>query len=471
MGENSGEPVTFGKKELKKLKKEIEGKALVPGNWGYDRASEVWDSTGFKQHPALTVVPKKAADIQVAVSFAREHNLPIAVQSGGHGHPHPANEAMFINFEKMTAIEVDKEKALARLEPGVLLKDLVKEAYKHDLAPLSGFSQSVGVTGYMLAGGISWLTRKYGAGASSIRAVELVTADGFFRRVTETEDPDLFWGLRGAGANYGVVTALECALYPHKEVFGGHVVYPVKDVKEVLDAYVDFTRTAPPELTSAVRITPFPFGEILPEPEAGKTAVIIMACYCGDPGEGERLLLPLRTIVKPLRDSFKKMPFSKVGKISDDPPVAPPFHLYSDGGALTSLTSADLENIEKVAGNPDSGIAVTEIRHLGGALAAQPEGEMAFSFREPNFYIYMQAAAPHPENLAKSRASMDHLLESLKPSMPGRLLLNFIDGFGKVGLDRTKAAYYPVTFERLRDLKSRYDPANVFRFNHNIPPR
>lgn len=470
MSENLDQPILFDKEKLQQLREQVSGDVLVPGDPGYEEGCQVWDHAVFKQHPALIVLPLNVEDVRAAVLFARENDLPIGVQSGGHGHPVPANNALFINFKRMTGLKVDPAAATVRFEPGVLAMDLVKEAARYDLVPVGGFAASVGVTGLMLGSGIGWLARLYGSGPNSIRAVELVTAKGDILHVGANNNPELFWGMRGAGANFGVVTALECKLYPGKEFYGGGVTYPVAKAKEILAAYLKFTETVPRELTTALRFMHFPPVEQIPEPLRGKATVTLMGCYSGNLAAGEAALAPLRSLDTPIMDTFGVMAYSDIAKVANDPVQAPPVYVYSNAGGVTAFTDADIENLVAIAGNPESGVMLLEIRHLGGALADQNENDLAFVYPDPAYFMFIQATAPKRELLGKGRQAVETIMQNLKPSMPGKLMLNTIDSTEGLKLNRTMAAYPPNSFPRLRRLKDEYDPDNIFRFNNNIPP-
>lgn len=462
-------PITFDAKRLETLRAKLKGSVLIPGDEGYDKARLTWDVKTFDQHPAVVVLPAATSDVQAAVSFAREYDLPIAVQGGGHGHPYPADDALLVNFANMTTIHIDAE--AARVEPGVLFKALVQAAHANGLAPLNGFAASVGVVGYMLGGGIGWLARQYGSGAGSIRAVELVTTDGNILQVNESSHPDLLWGLRGGGGNFGIVTSLECALYPVKEIFAGQVVYPIEQGKEVLDAYFKWTETVPDELTSAVRITHFPPSPDLPPPLRGASVMTVMASYNGEAAQGEALLSPMRSLGKALLDTFALIPYSQVSTIANDPDDALPLFLYNESNAFQTFASRDIETLLDIAGNPASGIFQVEIRQLGGALARQPEDAMAFNCRDAKFYLNVQALAPAPDQLREGKRSIATLMQALRPDMMEETLINFVEsGSGDVGPYLTRAAYSPANYQRLRALKERYDAKDIFRFNHNIAP-
>jgi len=461
------QPIIFDLTHLQTLRTRLQGRALVPGDEGYDSARQTWDAKTFDQHPAIIVLPAVTSDVLAAVTFAREHNLPIAVQGGGHGHPYPADGALLVNFANMTGVQIHAETATARVEPGAKGRDVVQAAHHYGLAPLNGLAATVGIVGYLLSGGIGWLARQYGPGAGSIRSAELVTADGHLLQVNENSHPDLLWGLRGGGGNFGIVTALEFALYPVNEIFGGQVVYPIAQGKDVLNAYVQWVKTVPDELTSALRIMHFPPIPALPAALRGKSVILVMACYNGEAREGEALLQSMRTVGTPLLDTFAQIPYSQVATISNDPPEAPPVFFHTESAALQDLSQGDIEMLVDIAGNPASGIRLVEMRQLGGALARQSEDAMPFGPYLATWYIGVVAAAPSPDLLTKGKRAIATMMQALSPETTGEVLLGLA---GNASLDLTRAAYSPANYRRLLALKDRYDPQNTFRFNHNIPP-
>lgn len=459
--------VKFDKTHLQELRARLKGSALVAGDEGYDTACLTWDAKTFAQHPAIVVLPGVVADVQAAVRFAGEYNLPIAVQGGGHGHPYPADGALLVNFAHMTGVQVNAEAATARVEPGAKGSDVVQAAYPYGLAPLNGLAATVGIVGYLLSGGIGWLARQYGPGAGSIRSAQLVTAEGELLQVNEESHPDLLWGLRGGGGNFGIVTEIEFALYPVSTVFGGQVVYPIAHGQDVLDTYSRWVKTTPDELTSVLRIMHFPPVPAIPPALRGQSAIIVMACYNGEAQEGEALLQPMRTIGTPLLDTFATLPYSQIATISNDPPVAPPFFFHTESVALRDLSQRGIEALLDLAGNPATGIRLAEMRQLGGALARQPEEAMPFGARRAALYLGVVAAAPTPDLLTGGKQSIATLMQVLAPEKTGEVLLGLAGG---ASLELTQAAYSPTNYQRLVALKDRYDPRNVFRFNHNIPP-
>jgi len=462
------QPIIFNPTRLQTLRTRLQGSVLVPGDEEYDTARQTWDAKTFDQHPAIIVLPTVAADVVAAVTFAQEYNLPIAMQGGGHGHPHPADGALLVNFANMTRVQIHAETVTARVEPGATQGDVIQAAHPYGLAPLNGLAPTVGIVGYLLGGGVGWLTRQYGPGAISIRSVELVTADGHLLQVDENSYPDLFWGLRGGGGNFGIVTALEFALYPVNEIFGGQVVYPIAQGKDILNAYVQWVKTVPDELTSALRVMHFPSRPALPPTLRGKSVVVMMACYNGGEKAGEALLQPMRTVGTPLLDTFAQIPYSQVATISNDPSEAPPVFYYTESGAFQDVSPNDVETLLGAAGNPASGIYMVEIRQFGGELTRQPEAAMPFSLRQATLYLSALAVAPSPDMLEGGKQAIATMMQTLSPGMTGEDLINL--GSENDSHDLTRAAYSQENYRRLVALKDKYDPENIFRFNHNIPP-
>jgi len=481
----SSRPLPFSSTQLEALRARVNGRVFVPGDDGYDTARQTWNVTTFDQRPAIVAMPSIAADVASAVDFAREHDLPIAVQSGGHGHPRPANDALLVNFVNMRGVRITSAAALsdspgrsraagtARVEAGAKWSDVIAAAHPHGLAPLNGFAGTVGVSGYTLGGGIGWLVRQYGAAAGSLRSADVVTADGRLLQVDDWNHSDLFWGLRGGGGNFGIVIAFECDLYPVKEIFGGFVAYPLAQGKEArakqaLRAYAQWTKTVPDTLTSAVRLVHYPPAPAIPEPLRGASAIAIMACSTGSGADGEALVEPLRSLGTPLLDTFRTMPYAQIATIASDPPEAPPLFTFTNGGGLSDMSSDVIDALLRIAGDRAAGIFVVEARHVGGALARQPEDAMPFGFRSP-WFVSALATAPSPPALEGGKRSVAALFEALAPALTGELLINSLDP-STTSPNVTRAAYSEENYRRLVALKDKYDPANVFRFNHNIPP-
>jgi hypothetical protein len=459
--------------ELKGLRSHLAGEAFVPGDAGYDQASLNWEPL-FRQQPSMVVLPVTTADVVAAVRFARKFGLPIGIQAGGHGHPFQAEDlqregAMLINFARMKNLQIDPLLTTARVEPGVVWSEVISLASQYGLAPLSGFASGVGVTGYLLGGGFGWLVRQYGLGAGSIRSLEMVTAEGYVLQVSPNNHPDLFWGLRGGGGNFGIVTSLEFALYPVKEVFGGQVIYPIEESWKVFPAYLEWVKTVPETLTSTFRTFQFPPVPEVPPILQGKTVAMVLGCYNGSEAEGTTLFQPMRTLATPLLDTFARLPYSQIGTISNDPDVVPPLQFYNSHTTLHKFSPDKVRGFLEIITNPEAGLFEVELRHLGGMLARIPEDEMATSLCDVNFSLYALAAAPTAELLERGRESVTKIIQALPSDASVSVLFNAL-AFNDIGPERTRAAFTSNNYQRLVALKNRYDPYNVFHFNNNILP-
>jgi hypothetical protein len=464
---SSARPSPIAPARIQALRDQVTGGVFLPGDDGYDAARQTWNRTTFEQRPAIVVTPATADEAAATVSFAREHDLAIAAQGGGHGHPKPADDALLVNFARMKAVEITAA-GTARVQAGALWREVIAAAHPHGLAPLNGFAGSVGVAGYTLGGGVGWLVRQYGAAAGSLRSADVVTADGRLLQVSDGSHRDLFWALRGGGGNFGLVTSFEFALYPVREVFGGFVAYPLALGRQALIAYAEWARSVPETVTSAVRLMHYPPVPLIPEPLRGASAVVLMACSTGAPAAGDALVAPLRSLGTPLLDTFRAMPYTEIASIASDPPEAPPLFTFGQGGGLRELSADVIDAALRIAGDRTAGIFLVEARHAGGALLRQAEDAMPFRFRSP-WFISALAAAPAPGALETGKRSVAALFDAWTPALTGEVLINAIDP-ASAGPELTRAAYSDAHYQKLVAIKETYDPANVFRFNHNIMP-
>jgi hypothetical protein len=253
-----------------------------------------------------------------------------------------------------------------------------------------------------------------------------------------------------------------------KEIFGGFVAYPLAVGTKALSTYAQWTTIVPDTLTSAVRVVHYPPAPAIPEPLRGASAIVIMACYTGSTADGEALLRPVRSIGTPLLDTFRPMPYVEIATIASDPPEAPPLFTFTNGGGLRDMSPAVIDALLRIAGDRDAGIFMVELRHAGGALTRQPEDAMPFSFRSP-WLMTALATASKPHELEHGKRSVAALIDALPPALTGEVLINTVDP-ANAEPHFTRAAYSDETYRKLVALKDIYDPANVFRFNHNIPP-
>ena len=462
----------FDRSTLEELGAGLRGAAYVPGEEGYDEARKAWNLNAH-QHPELVVMAAGAADVIAAVRLARDEGLGVGVMATGHGVVSPCDGGVLINTSRMKGVRVDPEARTARVEPGALWTDVIPEAQVFGLAGLVGSSSIVGVVGYTMGGGFGWLGRKYGFHADSMREADVVSADGELLKVSAYEHPDLFWGLKGGGGNFGIVTSMEFALYPLTTVYGGNLFYALEQAAEVLDLYSRWVDTLPDEMTTAIAFMNFPSLPAFPEPLRGKSFISVRGCYCGDPVEGgEELLGPWRGFGEPQVDTFRVMPHQQMDMISMNP--VDPIGAYTHVELLGELSPESINKLVELAGvESESPLVTLELRQLGGALARPPADLSPIGRRDSRFLMYGIGFSPTPEETPEvAQRLQEHLAfvaDEMRPYKTGATFVNFLV-LGDWNPERTRASYSPEDWERLVELKDRYDPNNLFRFNRNIPP-
>ncbi len=421
----------------------IRGAVYLPGDHGYDEQRRPL-SPAIDPRPAMVVEATERADVRAAIVAAREYCLPFAVQATGHGTYVPSDGGILLKTAGMAAVLVDPDRAIARVGPGARWSQVIAAAAPFGLVPLSGSAPSVGVTGFTLGGGVGWLSRRYGFAADSVVRAEVVTADG--RLVTASADrhPDLFWALRGGGANFGVVTALEFRLYPVAHVYGGISYFAADRGAETIQRYREWAAGAPDELSTAVLLTRVPEIPEIPEPLRGRRALAIKALYAGEAGDAERHLAPLRAVAGPaLVDGYRSMTYSQAAM--GGTPAR-----YLD--LLDELPDALIDLIVGAAAGADSPVSTVEIRHWSGAMGRPVEDAGPTGHRASPFSLIIDGANPR-------------LAAALRPHGNGGAFLNFLSDPA-----RTETAYTAENYRLLREVKKAYDPDNFFCINHNIPP-
>lgn len=448
---------------VQQLGQQVKGSIFTAGEEGYEKTR--W---GFNlsndQHPAVILVAQDAADVIAGVRFAAEAGLNIAVKSTGHGMQLPANDALLVVTSAMKGVSVNVEAQTVRAEAGAVWKDVVDVVSPHGLAPLLGSSPHVGVVGYTLGGGIGWLARKYGLAADSVRSIDVVTADGVLRRASPTENNDLFWGLLGGGGNFGVVTAIEFNLYPVATLYGGFLLYPGEPAHDALRFYRDWTKSLPDELTSSIAVIKIPDMPQMPDAIRGKTHIFMRAAYIGDASEGASYIQKWLDWNSPSQNTFREMPFSDVGTISNDP--VDPTAGYGSNEMFDELSDEAISIIVRHATNKQSPIILHELRHAGGAVTRAAADSNAIGNREAQFFFQLGGPLFTPDAKAASMAYIQQIKTDLQASLRGGVYLNFMSG-SEAG-SRAKDAYLPETFDRLLALKAKYDPENQFRFSYQL---
>ena len=460
------EPIASG--AVQRLRREIRGTVIRPGDVDYDTAKRVWNAS-VVHDPVAVVRPRDEADIAQGVLIARDAGLPLAVRSGGHSSAGygTVDGGVVIDLSGLRGMSVDARERTAWVQPGLSWGDYSRQAHEFGLATPAGDSGSVGVGGLTLGGGVGWLVRKHGLAADSLLSADVVTADG--RRVTASSDshPDLFWALRGGGGNFGIVTGLRFRLHPVETVLGGAIVYPATDA--VLRELVEVAPAAPDELTTislAMPAPPFPF---IPPEVQGQPAVVILVCYAGapdDPDSGQRAIDPLRRLggQKPLAEMVGPMPYPELFNFTVVGAISRPHALRA--GFMHALDDATIDAVLDHIRRPTSPMSFVQLRVLGGAMARVPADATAFAHRDKPLLLTMVNAWDDPGDGHRHTSWVDSLWRRVAPRTDGAYA-NFLEDEGK---DRVRAAFTPESYARLAEVKRRYDPDNLFRRNPNIRP-
>ncbi|SNY65453.1 FAD-binding oxidoreductase [Paractinoplanes atraurantiacus] len=423
------------------------GPVFRPGDAGYDAHRAGWQRA-FASRPALIVAAARSDDVRKAVLTAREHALPFAVQATGHGTLASTDGGLLLKTTALDRVEIDPQRRVARVGPGAVWADVNRAAARYGLAGLAGRCSTVGVTGYTLGGGQSWLSRTFGFAADSVVRADVVTADGVARTVSADEHPDLFWALRGGGGNFGVVTSLEFRLYPVRRVFSGMSLYPLERAPATLAAYREWALDEPEAMNTAVLL--------IREPSSGRRLLAIRAFHHGD--DGHRVLAPLLAAAgRPLLDAYKMRSFPDASDATNGPDV-PPMALRQEIELFRTLPDEVLDAIV-AAGAPDSPLGFVELRHWGGAMARPGPDAGPAGHRDVPFSV--MAVAPSPVG----NEALDRLSTRLRPHATGGSFLTLL-----TDPSRTRDAFTATNYARLAAVKRVWDPGNFFLLGHNIPP-
>ena len=447
---------------VKALKSDLRGALFFPDDNGYDDARTVWNGM-IDRRPALIVRCAGVADVINCVNFARTHSLLLSVKGGGHNVPGNAvcDGGLMIDLSQMRSVVVDPDRRIARAEPGVIWADFDHETQAFGLATTGGVVIDTGIAGLTLGGGIGWLGSKYGLTCDNLLAVDIVTADGQFRTASATQNPDLFWAVRGGGGNFGVVVSFQYQLHPVSTVLGGLLIYPFEKARESLQVYSDFCKKAPDELNT--------FGGLLTVPDVGP-AVGIIVCYHNDDAleEGEKVLRPLREIGSPVVDDIRPMSYTELQHITA------PFALPERRNYMKSFMVEDINEplidtlIESFTRVPSPFSAVT-FQQLGNAVNRVDKEATAFNHRDARYELLIQSIwLDQAEDEAHIQWARELAAESLSLT-GGSDYVNHMGTEAEEGSNRIQAAFGS-NYQRLVTVKQKYDPTNLFCHNQNIKP-
>jgi enamine deaminase RidA (YjgF/YER057c/UK114 family) len=442
-----------------------DGAVHLPGDPGYDTARMPWN-VALDQRPAAVALPSSVAEVQDVVRAAAAAGLRVAPQSTGHGAgplvDGPLDDVVLLRTSELASVGVDPATRTARVVGGALWQDVVAAAAPHGLAALHGSSPDVAVAGYTLGGGLSWYARALGLATNSVTAVELVTADGSFVRADATRNTELFWAVRGGGGSFGVVTAIEFRLYPIADVYAGLLLWDRERAPEVLRTWAQWSRTAPDEVTTSLRVMSFPPIPELPDFLRGRQIVVVDGAVLTDDATAEAVLAPLRAL-SPEMDTFARVPAASLPRLHMDPEGPTP--AVGGGTVLAELPEEAIEAfLAEVGPGSTSSLLSAELRQLGGALGRRHPGGGALSSLDGAYAGFFVAMAPTPEMAAQGRSDLNRLVEALAPWTGARTVLNFAEERTDTG-----RAYEPADWERLRAVRAQVDPGELFVANHQVP--
>lgn len=444
----------------------LRGRVVTPGDADYDEARKVWNGM-IDRKPSMIAQCSGTADVITCVNFAREHDLPVSVKGGGHGVAGKSicDDGLMIDLSRMNAVLVDSELKTAQVQGGATIGDMDHETQAFGLATTGGTDSRTGVAGLTLGGGIGHVARSFGLAADNLLAADVVTADGALVHTSETENPDLLWALRGGGGNFGVVTNFEFQLHVlGPEVLSAQIFHPFEDAGEVFRFYRDFMANAPDEVACYLVGLRVPPAQPFPEESHGKITILLLASYSGDIEEGKRFLKPVEEFGNPILKVFMPMPYT-VLQSSLDAGLPDGARYYWKSHYLQGLSDAAIDTIVDRSEALPGEFSAVGIEPHGGAIdrvdaeaAAYPHRHVAF-----NLLIAVGWGDPDSDDEIISWAGGFH--DAMAPYSTGGMYVNYLaDGPSD---DRSRAAYGP-NYERLRQIKTKYDPDNLFNAHHGI---
>jgi FAD/FMN-containing dehydrogenase len=452
---------------IARIKGTIKGRVLTADDANYDEARQIWNAM-IDRRPAVIVQPADAADVGPAIQFARANALEISVRGAGHNIAGNAvcNGGMMIDFSNMRNVRVDTGKKRAYVGPGATLADLDNATQRHGLATPVGINSTTGIAGLTLGGGFGWLTRKHGMTIDNLISAEVVTAEGKRLGASEKDNTELFWALRGGGGNFGVVTEFEFALHPvGPEILAGLIVFPFAQAKQVLTRYRQFANAAPEDLSVWVVLRQAPPLPFLPENVHGQEVVVLPIFYAGAVAEGQKLVERLRTFGDVLGEHIGAQPYTQWQK-AFDPLLAPGARNYWKSHNFTELSDGALDAIIEYAGKLPSPQCEIFIGHIAGAANRVAPDAMAYAHRDAKFVLNVHGRWDSP---AQDAICIEWARAFFNASAPYASAGAYVNFMTEEEGNRVVAAYGS-NYDRLVQIKRRYDPENVFHLNQNIKP-
>jgi FAD/FMN-containing dehydrogenase len=457
----------LGEGTIQELRETILGEVVTPSDARFEEARAVWNGM-IDKRPALIVRCSGVADVLAAVQFARSQDLELAVRGGGHSLPgfSTTDGGIVVDLSPMKGIRVDPDGMRVIAQAGVTWRELDHETQAFGLAVTGGLISSTGIAGFALGGGIGWLMRKHGLTCDNLVAADVVTADGRLVRASETENSELFWGLRGGGGNFGIVTSFQFRLHRvGPTILAGPIFFPGDQAAQILRGFRSYAAAAPEEMTALVNLTTAPPLPFLPADVHGKKVVAVIGVHAGPADAGRDHAAVLRGLGTPIADLLGPMPYTTMQSLLD-PLYEPGARNHFKAGYLNALSDDVIENLVRFHGPANSPTCEIHVQHLGGAVARVPDDATAFGQRGAPFLLNVIARWTDPSEDAARVAWARDVYAAFEPMSTGGTYVNFMSE----GDDRLVAAYGADKYERLTRLKETWDPTNTFRLNQNIRP-
>ena len=452
---------------VKEFAASLRGRVIRASDDGYEKARRVYNQM-IDRKPRVIVQCADVADVIHCVNFSREHKLEPAIRGGGHSVPGfgTCDSGLVIDLSRLKGIHTDTSRQIARVEGGCTWGDVDHATHVFGLATPGGVISTTGVGGLTTGGGFGYLTRRYGLVCDNLISADVVTADGKVRTASPSENPDLFWAIRGGGGNFGIVTSFEFRLHPVSTVYAGPILYPLESAADVLRLYRDFMKSAPRELSAFFAFMIVPPAPPFPEPLHMKTLCGIVCSFCGDPSKGPAVTKPLSSTVSPLFAFAGPMPYPMLQTMFDG--LLPPgLHHYWKADFVTDLTDDVIAEHVKYGPKIPSVQSALHIYPMDGAVQDIPSGETAFTYRNVRFTHIIAGISPDPAPMAKYREWVRDYWTALNRLSAGGAYVNFLMDEGE---DRILGSYKD-NYKRLASIKAKYDPGNLFCVNQNIKPQ
>ena len=468
--QTSGKTATtaLSPESLTDLRAQLRGSLCLPGENGYDEARTIWNAM-IDRRPACIVRAAGANDVLRAVEFARRNGLRLAVRGGGHNIAGNAvcDGGLMLDLTPMKSVRVDQGKRTVRVEPGVTLGELDRETQALGFAVPVGINSTTGIAGLTLGAGFGWISRSLGLSIDNLIGADVITADGRLIHASETDEPELFWAIRGGGGNFGVVTSFEFKLHRvGPEVLSGLVIHPIAQAGELLRAYRRLSAEAPDELAVWFVLRKAPPLPFLPPEWHGKEILAFAACYHGDLAKGEPAMAPLRALGKPIADVIAPHPFVAWQAILD-PLLAPGMRNYWKSHSFKTISDGAIDTLIAFAHKLPSPECEIAFAQLGGAINRVPAAATAYPHRDINYVVNIHTRWGSAAQDATCIAWARGLFDALTPHATGGVYVNFMPEDEE---ERVRAGAYGANYDRLVRVKSKYDPGNLFRVNQNIRP-